>query len=57
MMLKSEGAVTHMQQNSLDNKSISFLMGDWSLLKKCSTIPVKGAFDDDIIEYLDCVSK
>ena len=56
-MLKSGDVVTRMQQNSLENSSISFLIGNQLLLDRCSTIPVKDIFDEEEIDYLDCVSK
>ena len=57
MKQRSEDAVTHMQQNSTDYSSISFLIGDIELIKTCQTTKVLGSFNRNVINYLDCVSK
>ena len=63
-MQKLGGAVIHMQQNlnnELENKNvlkgISYLVGNEDILRNLLNVPPKNSFDEDVINFLNDLSK
>lgn len=62
-MRKSGGAVTHMQQNSISQEksnvlnTVTYLAGSMEILNHMGTVPTKEPFDEEIINFLNEVSR